>query len=69
MNFLQSVAKQGITPYLARTKEAAEHFKVSEMTLWRWRQDLTFPKPLKRRRMVLYDIAAIEQWLREEGGH
>lgn len=56
---------QGITPYLARTKATAEHFKVSEMTLWRWRQMEGFPKPLKRGRTVLYDIAAIEEWMQQ----
>jgi len=46
-----------------RTKETAKHFKISTMTLWRWRQDSTFPQPLKRGQVVLFDIAAIEQWL------
>lgn len=52
-----------ITQHLARTKPTAAHFQISEMTLWRWRQEDTFPKPLKRGRTVLYDLAAIEQWL------
>lgn len=48
---------------LTRTKPTAAHFQISEMTLWRWRQDPTFPQPLKRGQVVLFDIAAIEQWL------
>lgn len=50
-------------PILTRTKPTAVHFQISEMTLWRWRQDSTFPQPLQRGRVVLYDIAAIEAWL------
>lgn len=47
----------------ARPKQAAEHFSISAMTLWRWAQNPDFPKPLKRGGVVLYDIAAIENWL------
>lgn len=54
---------QHITQHLARTKAAAQHFQISEMTLWRWRQHDQFPKPLKRGQTVLYNLAAIEQWL------
>lgn len=48
---------------LSRPPEAAKHFKVSHMTLLRWRKQDGFPQPLKRGKVVLYDIAAIEQWL------
>ena len=48
---------------LSRPKQTAEHFQVSTMTLWRWRQDPAFPQPLQRGQVVLYDIAAIEAWL------
>ena len=47
----------------ARPKQTAEHFAISQMTLWRWRQTPNFPKPLKRGGVVLFDIAAIENWL------
>lgn len=50
---------------LDRSKQAAEHFGVSDMTLWRWRKCPKFPQPLKRGRVVLYDTAAIERWLSE----
>lgn len=46
-----------------RQAETAEYFKISVMTLWRWSQDPLFPRPLKRGRVVLYDLAAIERWL------
>lgn len=51
------------TTLLNRPPEAAEHFKVSHMTLLRWRKQDGFPQPLKRGKVVLYDIAAIENWL------
>ena len=50
-----------------RPKATAAHFKISVMTLWRWRQDPAFPQPLQRGQVVLYDIAAIEAWLNGEG--
>ncbi len=50
-----------------RTAETAKHFKISEMTLYRWRHSDGFPKPVKRGRVVLYDIAAIDRWLSGEG--
>lgn len=58
---------QHITQHLARTKAAAQHFQISKMTLWRWRQQDGFPQPFKRGQTVLYDLAAIEQWLAVEG--
>lgn len=48
---------------LHRTTDTAKHFKISEMTLYRWRKTKGFPQPLKRGQVVLYDIAAIKQWL------
>lgn len=50
-------------PTLTRPKQTAEHFQISTMTLWRWCQQADFPQPLKRGQVVLYDVAAIEQWL------
>ena len=53
-----------ITPTTkTRPKNTAAYFGISIMTLWRWRQDPTFPQPLQRGQVVLYDIAAIEEWL------
>lgn len=51
------------TTILNRPPETAKHFQVSHMTLLRWRRQEGFPQPLKRGKVVLYDIAAIEQWL------
>lgn len=51
------------TSILARTKETCGHFKVSHMTLHRWRKEPDFPQPYKRGRTVLFNIPAIEQWL------
>lgn len=63
---MSSQATQQQTQW-ARTKEVTEHFQISAMTLWRWRQLETFPKTLKRsgarNGAVLYDIQAIEQWM------
>lgn len=56
-----------ITPTTkARPKQAAAHFRISTMTLHRWRQKEGFPQPLKTGQIVLYDIAAIERWLNGE---
>lgn len=58
---------QATQPALARTKQTAEHFQISGMTLHRWRQRDGFPQPLKCGAIVLYDIAAINQWLAAQG--
>lgn len=50
----------------ARPKQTAAHFQISVMTLWRWAQCPTFPQPLKRGQVVLYDLQAIESWLNGE---
>lgn len=47
----------------SRPKETAKLFQISTMTLHRWCAMEGFPKPSKRGQIVLYDIAAIEQWL------
>lgn len=54
---------QNIPPKKFRTAQAAEHFGVSQMTLWRWAQQDNFPQPLKMGRMRLYDVVEIERWL------
>lgn len=51
------------TSILARTKETCDYFKVSHMTIYRWRKESDFPQPYKRGRTVLFNIPAIEQWL------
>lgn len=58
--------KQVKTARRTRPKQTAAYFQISVMTLWRWRQNSTFPQPLKRGQVVLYDIASIEQWLAQE---
>lgn len=56
-----------VTPVtLARPKQAAEHFQVTTMTLYRWSKQPGFPRPLKRGQVVLYNVAAIEVWLAGE---
>lgn len=53
----------GTSGELARPQQAADHFKVTTMTLYRWRKLPGFPQPLKRGQVVLYNTAAIEAWL------
>lgn len=48
---------------LSRPKQTYDHFGVSHTTLWRWAQQSGFPQPLKRGKVVLYDLTAIESWL------
>jgi len=55
--------KQITTTTKARPKQAAAYFQISTMTLHRWRKKERFPQPLKTGQIVLYDLAAIEQWL------
>lgn len=50
----------------ARTKQVLETFKISHMTLWRWKQCPDFPQPLKRGQIQLFDLEAITQWLEVE---
>lgn len=54
---------QHTTNYLTRPKSTAKHFSISLMTLHRWSKQEGFPQPLRRGQVVLYDIAAIEEWL------
>ena len=54
---------QRVDRALSRPAQTAKHFNISPMTLHRWRKQDGFPQPLKRGQIVLYDIAAIEQWL------
>lgn len=49
----------------SRSDDVRNHFKISSMTLWRWEQDPDFPQALRRGRVKMFDIAAIEQWLIE----
>lgn len=63
-----SQATNQTSGHLARPKRAAEHFQVTTQTLWRWSKQEGFPQPLKYAQTVLYDIAAIEQWMREQEG-
>lgn len=51
---------------LTRPKQTADHFQISIMTLHRWRNQDGFPQPMKRGQVVLYDIAAIANWLNGE---
>lgn len=52
---------------LARPTQTAEHFLISKQTLWRWTQEEGFPQPMRRGRVTLYDLKAIEEWLQNGG--
>lgn len=52
--------------WLEKSKETTEIFKVSLQTLWRWRQDPTFPEVLQYGKTILYDINAIFDWLKQQ---
>lgn len=59
-----AMTAQQITPVkLTRPKQTAEHFQVSHMTIYRWSKQSGFPQPIKRGQIVLYDVAAITEWL------
>lgn len=55
-------------PQYERPKATAHHLKISVSTLWHWaktRHD--FPKPVKAgERVTLFDLAAINKWLRQQ---
>jgi predicted DNA-binding transcriptional regulator AlpA len=53
-----------------RAKGAAQHFKIGSSTLWLWVKSRPgFPQPIKAGPGVtLFDIPAIEAFLREGGG-
>ena len=55
----------------ARAKKAAAHFQISVSSLWSWAKTRdNFPKPLKAgRRTTLFDIGAIDAFLKSEGGN
>ena len=50
---------------LTRAKETARYFSISIPTLHRWRKEAGFPQPLQQGQVVLYDIEAIKQWMKE----
>ncbi len=64
---MATAAKTEVYIAKARTKAVLEHFQISAMTLWRWQKQDNFPTPLRRGQIILFDIAAIEQWLSEGG--
>ena len=48
---------------LGRPAETAEYFQISLMTLYRWSKAKGFPQPLKRGKIVLYNLPDIAAWL------
>lgn len=65
-------AMQGEPPkQYARAKKAAAHFQISVSSLWSWAKNRhNFPKPLRAgRRTTLFDIDAIDAFLKSEGGN
>lgn len=63
---MTTLAKTAAPIAKARTKAVLDYFDISAMTLWRWQKQDNFPKPLRRGQIILFDIAAIEQWLSVE---
>jgi predicted DNA-binding transcriptional regulator AlpA len=63
---MTTLAKTEATTARARTKAVLDYFDISAMTLWRWQKQANFPSPLRRGQIILFDIAAIEQWLSGE---
>ena len=55
-------------PQYERAKATAQHLKISVSTLWHWsktRHDC--PRPVKAgERVTLFDLAAINEWLRQQ---
>jgi predicted DNA-binding transcriptional regulator AlpA len=64
-----NLSTQGIQPNYARAKQTAAHFKISRSTLWNWAKNRdNFPKPFSAGpRVTLFDIGAIDLYLRSEG--
>jgi len=57
------------TPAYARPADAARHFGVCKTTLWRWAKRPDFPKPARLGpKITLFEIAAVERWLKTQGG-
>ena len=46
--------------------QLADHFGVSSMTIWRWRQDpsLSFPRPITVRHRNFWSMSALRAWER-----
>jgi predicted DNA-binding transcriptional regulator AlpA len=60
--------KDQLTPAYARPAEAARYFSVNKSTLWRWSKREDFPKPSRiGRKITLFEIAAVERWLKAHG--
>ena len=58
-------------PQYARAKKAAAHFQISVSTLWGWAKNRNgFPPTLKAsERVTLFDIGAIDNFLKSERGN
>jgi predicted DNA-binding transcriptional regulator AlpA len=57
-------------PHYARAKAACAHFGIARSTLWQWAKTRDgFPQPLKAgERVTLFDLHAIDDWLRAQAG-
>jgi predicted DNA-binding transcriptional regulator AlpA len=65
-----TTTNEGSLPQYARAKKAAAHFQISVSSLWSWVKNRdNFPKPLRAgRRTTLFDIGAIDAFLKSDGG-
>lgn len=59
----QSITATTFKTKYGRYKDLCEAFGVSRTTVWRWIKEPGFPDPVKRGRIVLFDIAAVDAWL------
>lgn len=67
---MATAKSMGVTAQYARVKQAAAFFDISTSSLWYWTKHRNgFPKPMKAGlRTTLFDINAIEAFLKSEGG-
>lgn len=49
-----------------RYSDLVDGLQVTRQTVHRWSKDPTFPKPIKRGNVVLFDMAKVEAWLNGE---
>jgi predicted DNA-binding transcriptional regulator AlpA len=54
--------------HLIRQQEVLKVLGVTQMTLWRWRNDpkLDFPSPIVVRRRNYYDREELDSWLKRQ---
>lgn len=63
---MRTIPLQAEIQYLA-PKALAARYSVTTVTLWRWRQSPSFPRPLKCGRTVRFDAMAVDAFLKSQG--